>query len=180
MHCAEYLATRLMFQAVVDDNREQLQELLQEAGSIDCLCPPNAFPTIGDDGPYVQWVGRGSQEVDELELYPLHPQAGEPMIERARMLWECAGSPATETAAKLLGGQCWLLLSEMWEDRFGKPYRKPKTGETPSGLQSLLTAAAMKQKFKHNHERLASGQEVEDTLHWKERKAFMTRKTTIS
>jgi hypothetical protein len=180
MHCAEYLATRTMFQAVVDDNREQLQEMLSEAGRIDCICPPAAFPAVGDDGPYLQRLGRRPQDADDLEPYPLHPQPGEPLIERARMVWECVGSPASEASASQLGGQCWLLLSEMWEDRFGKPYRKPKRGETLSGLQSLLTATAMKQKFEQNHDRLASEQEVQDTLHWKERKAFMTRKTTIS
>eukprot|EP01046_Picozoa_sp_COSAG06_P006102 COSAG06_NODE_283_length_18377_cov_8.509301_6_plen_2777_part_00 len=200
-YCSEYLATRLMFQAVVDDDVAQLQQLLSEAGKIDCLCPHGAFPAVGDDGPYLPRPGRSSRKAsgeaaaaeDERE-YPVQPQAGEPLIERARMVWECAGSPQSEASASQMGGQCWVLLSGMWEDRFGKPYRKEQYeaaaaqqsggggggGSGFTDMHSLLTAASMKQKFDQNHQRLASEQQVEETLQWKERKAFMTRKTQIS
>ena len=110
------------------------------------------------------------------------------------MVWECAGSPQSEASASQMGGQCWVLLSGMWEDRFGKPYRKEQYeaaaaqqsggggggGSGFTDMHSLLTAASMKQKFDQNHQRLASEQQVEETLQWKERKAFMTRKTQIS
>lgn len=48
------------------------------------------------------------------------------------------------------------------------------------GTQSLVTFSRMRRKMEQAKDVRASKTEVEATLHWKERKAFMTRKTQIS
>eukprot|EP01043_Picozoa_sp_COSAG02_P003263 COSAG02_NODE_79_length_40228_cov_18.435762_18_plen_636_part_00 len=170
--CAEYLACRLMFQAVMDDDVEGLQHLLQGAGSIDAICPQGAFLEEGI-----------LATADGKHRYPRSPEAGEPLIERARRVWECNGAPANAESAKLLGGRCWFVLSELWEDRFGSLYtpQKAQPGDSmATGIQSMVTASRMRRKLEEAKDVRANKSEIEATLQWKERNAFMTRKTEIS
>ena len=171
--CSEYLACRLMFQAVMDDDVEGLRHLLEGAGSIDAICPQGAFNEVGVIATF-----------DGKQRYPRSPEAGEPLIERARRVWECNGAPANAESAKLLGGRCWFVLSELWEDRFGTVYTPQKanfSGDSmATGIQSMVTASRMRKKLEEAKDVRANKSDLEATLQWKERNAFMTRKTTIS
>jgi hypothetical protein len=177
-HCAAYLACRLMFQAVVDDDVATLEELLRGAGTIDAICPHGAFAAGEQHGTIAT--------ADGEHTYPRNPEEGEPLIERARRVWQCNGEPATAESARQLGGRCWFVLSERWEDRFGMLYEPPKATEAGGaegvamGLQSIVTASRMRRKLEESKDERASASELEGTLKWKERNAFMTRKTQIS
>ena len=127
-----------------------------------------------------------SSAADGTHTYPRNPEAGEPLIECARREWERNGAPTIAESSVQLRGRCWFVLAERWEDRFGLAYT-PQPASTAGlgdamavGTQSLVTFSRMRRKMEQAKDVRASKTEVEATLHWKERKAFMTRKTQIS
>ena len=108
---------------------------------------------------------------------------GTPMIELARLRWQAEGAAQTAARAADLGGRCWFELSVRWKAAYGFAYDPAQhaDGKSLAGLSAVMTTAQMADKFKvQETETMASVDDLQDAMQWKERNAFMTRKTTMA
>ena len=172
-HCASFLRHYLMFKAVEVDNLEDLVGLLDDGA---------ASPQLDDD---LDGDNHGLDAIiyaDEDGLIEPGRKFGRknplPLIKIAHDKWEAGGSARTHYSAGKLGGKCWLELSERWYDMYGFHYDPERhTADTFDDLHEDVDISTIGRKLAVQDVSQAGKEELMETLDWRSRNAFMSRKT---
>jgi hypothetical protein len=115
---------------------------------------------------------------EDADLGLENPEEAEPLIQLAHRKWQQGGEARTLYSARSLGGQCWLDMSERWYDMYGfhyDPERHPP--ESFQKLHAEVTSERIKAMMSVQDVEMGGAEDLKASLVWREKNAFMSRKT---